>query len=128
MTTAPAYWQPIADAMTEDALESNVRALVKDLGLLGFHVWRQHARRAASGFPDWCISGPGGHIFRELKTETGKVTEAQQAWLDTLTAGGADARVWRPTQLLDGTVARELAGIAAVRVAAALPGETGEPA
>jgi hypothetical protein len=83
------------------------------LGLrLAYHPWKLHAKRAREGFPDWTIAGSGGLIFRELKTEAGKVTPAQQEWLDALAAAGADAGVWRPLQLLDGTIARELADLA----------------
>lgn len=43
------------------------------------------------------IVGKGGFIFRELKTEKGYLSEAQVLWLAKLTAAGADADVWRPS-------------------------------
>ncbi len=49
------------------------------------------------GFPDLVISGPGGCIFRELKSEKGKVAPEQQTWIDMLTNAGEDAKVWRPS-------------------------------
>lgn len=105
--------QALAAAMSEDELERGMRRILKDLGLrLAYHPWKLHAKRAREGFPDWTITGPGGLIFRELKTEAGKVTPAQQEWLDALAAAGADAGVWRPLHLLDGTIARELADLA----------------
>jgi hypothetical protein len=78
---------------------------------------RQHnsdSRRAHRGWPDWAIGGPRGVIFRELKRESEKPTKAQQAWLDALTASGADAGVWRPSDLLSGRIARELAALAGI--------------
>ena len=113
-----AYWGAIAKAMSEDALESEVRRMARQLGLKAYHPWKLHARRASEGYPDWTIAGPRGVIFRELKTQRGKVTPAQREWLDTLIDGGADAAVWRPSHLLDGTVAREMAALAGMRVSA----------
>jgi len=101
--------------MSEDELEAAVRRILKDLGLqLAYHPWKLHARRAKDGWPDWAIVGPGGLVFRELKTQRGRVTAAQQAWLDALTAAGQDAAVWRPEHLLSGQVARELAVVAGI--------------
>jgi hypothetical protein len=109
---------PLAAAMAEAELERQVRAIASGLGLMVFHVWGPHTRRACPGFPDFVLAGPGGVLFRELKTERGKVTPAQQAWLDVLTAGGGDAKVWRPGCLLSGEIAGEMAGAAGVRVPA----------
>jgi len=94
--------------MTEDDVEEAVRRLIKDMQLKGFHVWKQHARRASRGFPDWVIAGPGGVLFRELKNQSEEPSDEQQEWLAVLTWGGADAAVWRPSDVLSGRVAREL--------------------
>lgn len=109
--SAPAV---IAKAMSERELDEGIRAIAEDLGLLRYHTWM--AKNSPRGFPDLVLAGPAGHIFRELKTETGKLTTAQQEWIGRLTAGGADAGVWRPSDLLSGKVARELAAIAGLRV------------
>lgn len=80
---------------------------------------RQHnsdSRRAHSGWPDWVIGGKGGVLVRELKREGEKPTAVQQAWLDLLAAAGFNAGVWRPTDYYDGTIARELAAIAGLRI------------
>jgi hypothetical protein len=115
-TSLSAGQRAIAAAMSEDrgpdSLDAHVRRLMKDLGLRGFHA--HDARRSEAGYPDWTIAGLGGQMWRELKTQRGKVSPEQQAWLDTLTAGGADARVWRPEHLLSGSVALELAALAGV--------------
>ena len=116
----PAAHQAIAAAMTEDrgadSLDAHVRRLLRDLSLSGYHT--KDSRRSARGYPDWTIAGPGGVIWRELKTQRGRVAPEQQAWLDILAAGGGNAGVWRPIHLLSGQIARELAALAGLRGAA----------
>ena len=102
-------------AMTEDDVERAVRALIRDLRLKGYHAWKQHARNASKGFPDWVIAGPGGVLFRELKRELENPRPDQEEWLATLAWGGADAGVWRPSDVLSGRVGRELTAIARPR-------------
>lgn len=48
------------------------------------------------GWPDLVLARAGRVLFRELKTDVGKVSVEQQWWLDQLTAAGCDAGVWRP--------------------------------
>jgi hypothetical protein len=102
----------MAAAMSEDrgpdSLDAHVRRYLKDLGLRGYHT--HDSRRSHSGYPDWTITG-SRTIFRELKTQRGKVSAAQQEWIDALTAAGDDAAVWRPMDLLVGRIANELAAI-----------------
>lgn len=116
---ASAGSRAIAAAMTEDrgpnSLDAQVRTIVKGLGLLAYHT--KDSRRSAKGYPDWTIVGKRGVLFRELKTQRGKVTREQQAWLDALSAAGQDACVWRPEDLLSGRMARELATIGGLRLA-----------
>jgi hypothetical protein len=93
-----------------DSLDAHVRRLLRDLGLHGYHT--HDSRRSHGGYPDWTIVGIGGVLFRELKTQRGKVSPEQRAWLDALAAANADVDVWRPGDLLSGRIARELAAIA----------------
>jgi hypothetical protein len=52
------------------------------------------------GFPDLVLAHPTrGVIFAELKSAVGRVSEAQRIWLDTLELAGAEAYVWRPTDM-----------------------------
>ena len=112
----------IAAAMSEDkgpdSLEAHVRKLMKDLGLTGFHVEKsldvEKNRKNVSvkGWPDWAIRGPRGVLFRELKSQRGRVEPEQREWLDALAADGADADVWRPSDLLSGRITAELAALA----------------
>jgi hypothetical protein len=94
--------------MSEAGLEGHVRRLIKDLGLWGFHPF--DSRRSKEGWPDWTIVGTR-IIYRELKAERGVVSAAQRTVGELLTGAGGDWAVWRPTDLLSGRVARELAGI-----------------
>jgi len=50
------------------------------------------------GFPDLVLAHERhGVIFAELKTDTGRLTADQNAWLHTLTLAGEEAHVWRPS-------------------------------
>jgi hypothetical protein len=95
-----------APATTEAALQNQVIAMCEAFKLWVYHT--HDSRRSNPGFPDLVILGTGGHMFRELKSATGKVTVEQQAWLDDLKAHAADADVWRPEDWRTGRIEREL--------------------
>jgi hypothetical protein len=63
---------------------------------LAYHTFR--SVKSPTGFPDWVLARER-LIFVELKTETGKPSDAQREWLDGLARAGAEAYVWRPTDL-----------------------------
>ena len=104
----------IAAAMSEDrgpdSLEAHLRRLMKGLGLWGYHPRR--SEKSEKGWPDWAIIGTR-IIYRELKTERGKVTDEQEAVGQRITRAGGDWDVWRPRDLLSGRVAEELRAITA---------------
>ena len=105
----------MAGRMSEAELESGVRRILKDLERAGHKVLASHpwsSVHSASGFPDWCFCGSGGVAWRELKRAGKEPTGSQREWLDALTAAGMSAGVWYPEDLLDGTIARELAALA----------------
>jgi hypothetical protein len=93
--------------------EADLLQAVRDLcGYMGLSVYHTHdSRRSEPGFPDIVAAGPGGLLLRELKADKGKVSPEQHRWLSVLRSAGADAGVWRPEQLRDGTVERELRGL-----------------
>lgn len=102
-------WQATeATRMTEDQLLTAVRQRIRTLGLWAYHTHRSD--RSEKGFPDLEIIGTR-ILHRELKTETGKLTPDQLKVLARLAAAGADADVWRPTDLMTGRVDRELTAI-----------------
>jgi hypothetical protein len=79
---------------------------VADLyGWHGIHIRQSEGnvqgvdRADAYGWPDWTFVKPEvGIMFRELKTETGRLSSAQRMWHLWLHEAGADVAVWRPSQ------------------------------
>ena len=49
-----------------------------------------------AGWPDLVLVAPDRILFRELKSATGKLSPAQEAWGTRLTGVGCDWGVWRP--------------------------------
>lgn len=80
--------------MTEAELQAQILDLCKHMGLLVYHTY--DSRRSQPGFPDLVIVGKHGVLYRELKTDRGRVSKEQDQWLVALHATGADAKVWRP--------------------------------
>ncbi len=65
--------------------------------LLGWRVYHTHdSRRSEPGWPDLAMVRER-FIVAELKTETGKVSPAQQRWLTALRAAGVETYIWRPS-------------------------------
>ena len=86
-----------AVSLSEAQFQSQVRALCRFYGLTAYHT--HNSQRSDPGFPDLCIVGSKGILFRELKTETGRLTAMQKHWISILQAAGQDADVWRPSDL-----------------------------
>ena len=58
----------------------------------------QTALQGDPGFLDWVLVRGTRVIFSELKREDGKVTRAQQEWLDDLRkCTGVESYLWRPS-------------------------------
>jgi hypothetical protein len=93
-------------AMTEKQLQNAVVNLAKLLQWRVYHTWL--SARSTPGFPDLCLVRDGRLIFAELKSERGKVSEEQQAWLDELSFTGAQTFIWYPRHWHDGTIERRL--------------------
>lgn len=95
--------------MTLDAhtSEADFQAAVIDLAhLCGWRVahfrparteagWRTAVTADGAGFPDLVLVRER-IIFAELKSQRGRVSSEQRAWLDALAAGGAECYILRP--------------------------------
>lgn len=99
-----------ARSMTEDELLRDVRQMARTLGWDTYHTLR--SRGSEPGWPDLVLAKAGVLLFRELKREQGVLTPSQERWLSHLRAAGLDADVWRPTDLLDGSIHHVLHGAA----------------
>jgi hypothetical protein len=95
---------------TERWLQDQVRALTADLDLTIQHL--EDSRRSwLPGWPDLWIAGPNGILYRELKGTNGHATKDQRKVGWTISQAGADWAIWRPSDLLNGRITRELTAI-----------------
>jgi hypothetical protein len=100
------YNARLAATMSEADLEEAVRATCAAMGIRRFH--HHSSRRTEPGFPDDVLIGAHGVLFRELKTQRGRVSDPQRETLDALTGCGLDAALWRPGDWLSGLVVSEI--------------------
>lgn len=95
--------------MTEAELQA---AIVEAAQLLGWRVahfrpartssgWRTPVAADGAGFPDLVLVAPERLLVVEVKSASGRLTAAQQAWIEALCAAGVDVRVWRPADWPD---------------------------
>lgn len=80
---------------SEKSFLQAVRELARALGYLEYHT--QNSRHSTAGFPDLILLRGTRLIVAELKTDKGRITPAQEAWLQAF-ARVPDLRVyvWRP--------------------------------
>ena len=82
-------------AITEKAFQEAVIEAASYLGWRHFHPYEM--RKSDPGWPDLVLVRPPRLLFVELKSENGKVTDAQQEWMYVLTGvPGVEVYVWRP--------------------------------
>lgn len=103
---------PRAAAMPEAELQEAVRKMCADLGLFHYHPYS--SVRSEPGWPDSVVIGRRV-LFRELKSEYGKLSAAQVQVSYLLKAAGANWKIWRPSDLLGGLIAAELAEVGGVQ-------------
>ena len=75
--------------MTEKEFQNTVLELARIHGWLCYHT--HDSRRSEPGFPDLVLAKNGAVLFAEVKTDTGRLTNDQIAWL--LATHGV---IWRP--------------------------------
>ena len=100
-------------AMTEAQLQDSVIEMARAFQWMVAHFrpamtdqgWRTAVQGDGAGFPDLVLVRATRAIFAELKSEKGRVSPAQEAWLDRLRAvPGIEVYVWRPTDWSSGEV------------------------
>ena len=112
-----------ADAMIRLMTEAQFQRAIIDAGTL--HGWQwyhtQFSLGSRAGFPDLVGVNPtrGGQLFVKVKSERGRLTDAQRAWIATIRASGARCWVWRPRYWP--AIAAILAGATDAEVAAMEP-------
>ena len=79
----------------EQRLLDRVRTLAREQGWLCYHT--RDSRRSEAGFPDVVCTNGVRIVIVELKSDTGKLTQAQAQWIALLSHTGlVDVRVWKP--------------------------------
>jgi hypothetical protein len=110
----------IADLMSETELDAAIERIVADLNRSGFVIRSFHpydSRKSREGWLDRAYISVRGQMFRELKDQRRKLTPEQSETLMLLQAGGADADVYRPADLLSGRIGTELSILAGAGLA-----------
>lgn len=107
---ATSKWQ-----ITEEQLLQEVIRLCDERGILHQHddaPYRARRRgKGEAGFPDLVVCGMYRAAFIELKKEDrwkNRLSRAQYVWMRQLQGAGQDHKVWRPSDLLAGRIARDL--------------------
>ena len=92
-----------AHPVSEKVFQAAVLKIARAAGYLTFHV--HDSRKSAEGYPDVTLVHPTRRelpvFLCELKTATGQVTAAQQAWVDALGGRSTVSAIWRPEALED---------------------------
>lgn len=97
--------------MTRPAMsEAQLQASVEELAAwLGWWTWHDaDSRRNRAGLPDLLLVRGDRAMWRELKTDAGRVRPEQRHVLDMLTRAGHDTAIWRPADWTSGLIRKEL--------------------
>lgn len=73
--------------MREDEYAQRIEQAMDLFGLLWHH--ETDSRKSKAGFPDYCIVGPYGVLFLEIKGDKGKPSPKQLEWIEMLSGAGA---------------------------------------
>jgi hypothetical protein len=84
--------------VSERDLTSFVADTARLLGWRRYHTWL--AKHSAAGFPDEVLLRPPRLVFAELKSDRGKLKDAQAGCLTELAEVlGLEVYVWRPADM-----------------------------
>jgi hypothetical protein len=88
----------VSASVTERDLTGYVRDVARAFGWRRYHTWL--SKHSPAGFPDEVLVRGPRLVFAELKSERGKLSDEQAAWLDALRAvPGVEVYVWRPADM-----------------------------
>lgn len=87
----------------EAGFQQAIIVMAKYLGWKVYHTY--DSRRSDPGFPDLVLVR-GRVLYREVKSDTGRLTKEQKEWIDLLRIAGQDVDVWRPADW--NTIEKEL--------------------
>jgi VRR-NUC domain len=86
--------------VTERDLTGYIRDVARAFGWRRYHTWI--SKNSAAGFPDEVLVRGERLILAELKTERGRLSAEQDAWLEDLRrVPGVEVYVWRPSQMCE---------------------------
>jgi hypothetical protein len=88
---------PVLPKLTEARFQSQVLKYAALMGWRSYHTYRSD--HSAAGFPDLVLIRRPRIVFAELKSDRGKLTDDQRAWLVELHACGLEAYLWRPRDI-----------------------------
>ena len=89
----------IAASISEKEFMAQVVQLLKLFQWKYYHTYR--STRSPEGFPDLILVRGCVVLAVELKSEKGKVTEAQEEWLSALRKTAVKVKIWRPSDWED---------------------------
>ncbi len=104
-----------ADLITETQLLATVVEMAEAHGWLVYHQLDQggvdesgrpwHGKRIGPGFPDLVLVPPARPdsysevLFRELKSQVGRLSPDQRLWRNRLIDAGENWAIWRPSDM-----------------------------
>ena len=89
--------------LKEKNFQAYIVSIAKNRGWRVYHTF--NSRRSEPGFPDLLLVR-NRILYRELKTEKGRISPAQKAWGESLIEAGGDFKIWRPSMIKE--IYREL--------------------
>jgi hypothetical protein len=88
----------VSTAISERDLTAYVRDVARAFWWRRFHTWL--SKHSPAGFPDEVLCRPPRLVFAELKSERGKLSAEQEAWLEDLRGvPGVEVYVWKPADM-----------------------------
>ncbi len=83
----------LAEKISEKEFMAEVTKLAKQNGWKVYHTY--NSRKSEAGFPDLVLLRDR-IVVAELKTSDGRLTAAQENWLQAFSDAGVERYVWRP--------------------------------